>query len=86
MVNKHKLGLVFGGFAGLVHIIWSILVGLGWAQGFVDFVFGLHFINPIIGISEFSLVGAIELIVVASIVGYVVGNVVAIIWNKVFGR
>ncbi len=80
-LNRNKVGLIVGSFAALVHVIWSTLVALQWAQPFQDFIFGIHFIvNPNL-VLPFDLVTAIELIVLASIVGYVVGFVLATIWN-----
>ncbi len=86
MINKHKLGLVFGSVAGLGHLVWSVIVAMGLAQPLVDFIFKVHFITnqPIIAAFSYKKAGA--LIVIAVLIGYAVGNIVGMIWNWVFGK
>ena len=81
-LNSHKVGLVLGAFAGLVHLGWSILVALNWAQPFIDFVFNLHMIHPLYTVGQFSLGTAAALVIVTSIVGFIFGSVFAKIWNR----
>lgn len=78
----HKVGLVFGSFLGLFHAVWSLLVAVGWAQVSLDFIFGLHMIEPVFRVSAFSLTTAGMLVVVTSIIGYIFGSVAAFLWNK----
>ncbi len=81
-LNKSKVGMTLGAVTGLVHLVWSFLVGVRWAQPFLDFIFGIHMIqNPYI-VQSFSFGKALALIVVTAIVGYIVGLVFASIWNK----
>ncbi len=81
-INPRKVGFTLGAFAGLVHVVWSLLVFLGFAQPFVDFIFRMHFIKPLYLIGEFNLMTAIELVAITSIIGSIVGYVFAVIWNK----
>ncbi len=81
MVNTHKLGLTLGGFAGIIHIVWVLLVGLGWAGPLLAFIYRIHFIDFSFAIAEFSFGNAITVIVLASLVGYVSGNIVGLLWN-----
>ncbi|HEY4500288.1 MAG TPA: hypothetical protein VJH25_00670 [Candidatus Paceibacterota bacterium] len=81
MINTHKLGLVFGGFAGLIHIVWVILVGFGWAGPWLAFIYRIHFIDFSFAITEFSSGKAVTLVVLTSLVGYVFGNVIGLLWN-----
>ncbi|MEK7607626.1 MAG: hypothetical protein AAB484_01705 [Patescibacteria group bacterium] len=84
MVNRHKLGLVLGGFAGFMHVIWVFFVGVGWAGSILSFIYRIHFIDFSFVITDFSFGKAIVLIVITSFVGYIVGNIVGTIWNFVY--
>jgi len=85
MLNKHKTGLVLGTVMGLWHLTWSLLVVLGLAQPFLNFIFKLHFIQPPYTVVGFNLVFAVELIIVTFILGYIVGWVFGLIWNRLQG-
>ena len=82
-VNKNKVGLVLGAFFGLWHVVWSILVALGWAQPLLNWFFRLHMIEPPFRFAAFDLGLAATLIVVASIIGYIAGYVIGAIWGRV---
>ena len=81
MINKNKLGIVVGGFSGLCHLGWSLLVAFGVAQALIDWIFHLHFIQPPWVIAPFRIDLAVALIVITAILGYVMGWVLAAIWN-----
>jgi len=81
MISKNKLGLVVGGFIGLCHVVWSLLVAIGFAQALIDFVFRVHFIQPPWVIAPFRADLAFALIAITSIIGYVMGWVLAAMWN-----
>lgn len=83
MVHNHKVGLVVGGFAGLLHLVWSVLVATRLAQPLMDFILRLHFVEMPHTVGTFQLGTAIILIVVATVVGYIVGVVFSSIWNWV---
>jgi hypothetical protein len=82
-VSPHKLGLVLATFIGGWHIVWSLLVLLGWAQSLVNLVFWLHFIAPPYEVGPFVPWRAMALVAVATTVGYVFGRVLGAIWNWV---
>jgi len=81
-MNQKKVALVLGSFAGLVHLVWSIAIALGFAQPWLDFVYRMHSLNNPFVVAPFSLMRSIGLIVVTFIVGYVVGFIFATLWNK----
>lgn len=81
MLDKNKVGLSLGAFMGLMHAFWALMVAIGLAQIFMDWIYSLHFLsNPFI-ISGFNLATAIMLVVVTFIFGYIFGWVFAIVWN-----
>ncbi len=83
-INKNKTGLTFGFLISFFHLMWSILVILGIAQTFLDFIFDIHMLNIPIVVMPFDLVKALGLIIVTFIVGYIFGWLMAFFWNKCF--
>ena len=81
-INPHSFGLAFAIFLGLWHALWSALVWFGAAQWLIDFVFRLHMITPPYKIMAFSFGAALGLIVVTTCIGYALGLVMGIIWNR----
>lgn len=84
LIHKNKVALVFGSFAALAHIVWSLFVALNWAQPISDFLFRLHFIEPYRMILPFNFGKAAALVVIAFFVGYIAGWVFSTIWNRVY--
>lgn len=79
----HKVGLAFGAFLGLVHLLWSALVFLGWGQGLLDFIFNLHMIHPVYEVGPFDPAMAGSLVLVTAVIGYAIGYALTLIWNRV---
>lgn len=82
-LNPTKVGLALGGLFGLIHLVWSVLVALNWGQPLLDFIFKLHMIHPVYTVGPFNMGIAVMLIVITAIIGYIVGHVFTLIWNKV---
>ncbi len=82
-VNAHKLGLALGGAMGVWHFTWSVLVAIGWAQYLIDWIFRFHFIRPPYIITPFAPELAIALIIVTTGLGYLIGWLLAALWNWV---
>ena len=81
MLNRNKSGLIFGTFAALMHVIWAVLVALGFAQPLVNFITALHFSDAANVIQPFVLGTALMLIITAFIVGYIIGFIFAAVVN-----
>ena len=80
-VNPNRAGLVLGTLMGGWHLVWAILVALGWAQAVINFVFWMHFITPIYVIKPFQAGVAAILIVVMAALGYLMGYILGVLWN-----
>lgn len=81
-LNTHKVGLIFGSFAALMHLLWSLLVFAGLAQAWIDFVFGMHFLNNPYTVEPFSWGTALGVILIAFVMAYLGGFIFATIWNR----
>ena len=81
-LNVQKTALMFGTFAGLMHTIWSLFVALGFAQAYLNWMMGLHFLQNPFTIAPFNFTTAVALIAVTSALGYLVGFVFSTVWNR----
>ena len=86
MINPNKVGFVIGALVAGWHLLWAMLVLLGWAQPLIDFVFWAHMIQPIYVIKAFDFKAAITLIAITFITGYLFGSIGGAIWNKLHRR
>jgi hypothetical protein len=87
-LNKNKLGLIFGIFFAIVHAVWALLVAIipSSLQKSLDFIFNVHFIEPVWILKTFNLVDALLLVIVTFVIGYVLGWVLAWVWNKIMKK
>ena len=81
-INPNKAGLVLAALLAGWHLTWSVLVALGWAQPFIDFIFWIHFIKPVYVIEPFEIARAAILVLVTAGIGYVTGFVFGLLWNR----
>ena len=81
--NSHKVGLVSGLMLAGWHLIWLGLIFLGLAQPFLDFILRLHSIAPAFTVMPFDPTNSLMLLLVTFVIGYGIGYVGAIVWNKV---
>jgi len=81
-VHPHRAALIVAILLGGWHLMWSILVAVGWAQPLIDFIFWIHFIRPVYVIERFNLGIALLLIAVTAGIGYAIGWSFAVLWNK----
>jgi hypothetical protein len=76
------VALYTGLLVSALHLFWSVIVALGLGQIYLDWILGLHFIqNPFV-VMPFSLGTMIILLVFTFAVGFVLGWVSTICWNK----
>lgn len=80
-VNANKVGLVVGGLMAIVHAVWSLMVLVGLAKPFMDWIFTLHFMSFQYSINPFSFGNAVMLVIVTGIIGYLMGWVLGWLWN-----
>ena len=80
-IRPANAGLVVGSFLGLWHLGWSLLVAAGAAQWLLDWVFYLHFMNNPLQVLPFDFGIAAALVSATFVVGFVVGSLLAVMWN-----
>ncbi len=82
-LHPQKVGLTLGIMAALLHLVWSLIVALGWGQAWVDFVTWAHMVHATYVVGPFDAAASLIVIVLAFAIGYAVGFVFANVWNKV---
>lgn len=80
-INESSAGLAVGLFFGLAHLAWSALVAVKLARPLMDWVLRLHFVELSYAIAPFKFGTALLLVIVTFMVGYIVGWVIAALWN-----
>ena len=75
--------MALGTFNGLLHLVWSVAMGLGLVAGRLKFFLGMHFLSVPFDTLTFSWARGLGLVVIAIIGGYILGAVFSFIWNKV---
>ena len=81
-LNPRTTGFIVGAFVGGCHVVWSVLVALGWAQALVNFMLWAHMVAMTYTVQPFDLTAALTLVIVTTLVGCVAGYVFALIWNR----
>lgn len=81
MMNANKVGLTLGSLFALVHLVWAILVRLGFGDNILGGIMRLHFISCPAAIAPFSIGTAIFLVVIAFVGGYALGWLFAMFYN-----
>lgn len=81
MMSEHTAGMVVGSLFGILHAVWALFVASGFAQVYLNWIYGLHFLTNPFKVAPFDFGTAAMLVIVTSLVGYVVGWVLAVLWN-----
>lgn len=82
-LKMHETGLAVGAMMALVHAVWAVLVWLGWAQPFLDWMFTIHSLANPYFVLPFDLASSLTLVGTTFVVGYAFGWAFANIWNRV---
>lgn len=85
-LNGHRVGMVLGTFAVVVHVVWTIMVALGVGQAWMDWIFGLHMMSNPMAVTAFAWGTAVVLWIVVFVIGYVLGYIFAWVHNFVHKR
>ena len=80
--NPMTVALYSGFFIAAIHLVWSLMVAFGLGQLYLDWIFGLHFLNNPFTTAPFNLGTMLTLLVVTFAVGFVFGWLGTIGWNK----
>jgi len=80
-IHPIKTGLAFAAIVALVHAFWVLMVAAGVAQRWTDFIFWMHFVQPVWIILPFDLGTAFMLVGMAAICSFIIGIVFAFVWN-----
>lgn len=81
-LKESSTALVLGTFAALMHAVWSLMVMVGLAEPYLNWVLGLHFLDNPYTVEPFDIGRALMLIGFTFVVGYAIGWVFAMLWNK----
>lgn len=85
-LKQSSIALTFGIFVALMHAVWMLLIFLGLAQTYLNWIFGLHLLSNPFMVLPFNFGAAVTLIIFTFVVGYVMGLVFAFIWNKTLAK
>jgi hypothetical protein len=81
-IDPIKAGLALGAVIAAWHLLWALLVAIGWAQPVIDFIFWMHFIKPVYVVGPFDAGTAAVLVIVTFFLGFVPAFVFALLWNR----
>jgi len=81
-IRPDRTALILAILLGSWHLVWALLVAAGWAQPLIDFIFWIHFIQPVYAIQKFNIGIALLLVGITAAIGYVIGWIFAVLWNK----
>jgi hypothetical protein len=80
--KANQIGLTVGVSIALLHLIWNVLIYFKVAQVFLNWIYLMHSMNNPFKVMAFNLTRALTLIGFTFIVGYVVGYIFTLVWNR----
>ena len=83
IIDKNQAGMTLGIYFGAMHLLWSVSVALGLAEGIANFTMQMHFVDRQYQINSFNLLTAVIGLGLACISGYVMGWAFGWLWNRV---
>jgi hypothetical protein len=82
-LKPFPVALYTGLFVSGMHFLWSLMVASGLGQWYLDWILGLHFIQSPFVVKPFDFGTMLILLVFTFIVGFIVGWVSTLCWNKI---
>lgn len=74
-MNFFRTSMIGGLCLSILHFFWVILVALGWAQPFMDFIFKLHMLNSPFQVQPFDVMLALGLLGTTFLIGCFYGAI-----------
>lgn len=68
-MNLFRASMISGLCLASLHFCWVVLVALGWAQPFMDFIFKLHMLNSPFQVQPFDAMLALGLLLITFLIG-----------------
>jgi len=78
-----RIALVIATFVALLHALWALLVGIGVAQTYLDWILPMHFISNIFSVLTFNWMTAIFLVIISFIGSYLAVLLFIVIWKMI---
>jgi hypothetical protein len=81
MLDRNKTGVAVGLLLGGWHLLWSLLVAVGWGQPLIDLVLWAHMVHLQYVVGPFEFTAAAALVLLTTLAGYAFGWLFAFVWN-----
>lgn len=80
-ISIAKTAMAVGTVFAAWHTMWVVLVGVGWATAFLNFILELHFLKIDFQLAPYSAFTALSLIAITFCLGALMGAIFAVVWN-----
>jgi hypothetical protein len=82
ILNPSRAALALAVASALAHLTWVALVALGWAGAVLHWMLSAHFLALAVRIEPFDLELAAAAVARATVLGFCVGWLFAVVWNR----